>query len=68
MRPYIGYVIAWSMDGTRMLAFARDYDELYDEMNRRGIKDFVGDGSLADGEPFPEVPTGVAEPVGGDRS
>lgn len=49
--PYFGQVIAWSDDGTTMLAHARTHDELFDELERRGIAEYVIDAMLADHAP-----------------
>lgn len=50
-RPYFGFVLAMSDDGTNLLAHARTYDELYEELERRGITDYVIYSNLADFAP-----------------
>jgi hypothetical protein len=43
IRRYAGMNIAWSGDGTQILAAAHGLDELFAEMDRRGITDYVVD-------------------------
>jgi len=57
---YFGRVLARSEDGTRILAHATDYDELVDDLERRGVTDYVLDGMLAYHVPLPDV---TAPPV-----
>jgi hypothetical protein len=40
---YSNQHVAWSLDGTRILAHAATLDALYKEVDRLGIKDFVTD-------------------------
>jgi hypothetical protein len=35
--PYDGQHVAWSRDGTRILASGKDYDELYSKLDALGI-------------------------------
>lgn len=53
--------VAWSLDGTTILAHAPDLGDLYREVDRLGIKDFVAD-YLApeDGEQTAGVPQAAA--------
>jgi hypothetical protein len=53
--------VAWSLDGTTILAHAPDLGDLYREVDRLGITDFVSD-FLApeDGDPSAGVPQAVA--------
>ena len=46
-----GEHVAWSLDGTQMLAHAPSDEELYAEMDRHGKKDFVSD-DLVPGDCF----------------
>lgn len=57
-RPFFGQVIAWSNDGTKMLGYAPTFEQLYELMDRLGLKttEFVVDGFLADYEPDPRFP------------
>ena len=42
-RRYAGKNIAWSADGTQVLAAAEELADLYAEMARQGVTDFVVD-------------------------
>jgi hypothetical protein len=35
--PYAGKYVAWSLDGTRIIASGADYDEIFAELDRQGI-------------------------------
>jgi hypothetical protein len=39
LAPYEGRHVAWSVDGKRILAAADSFDELFDEVDRLGIKE-----------------------------
>ncbi len=63
---YAGKNIAWSEDGTQVLAAAEDLSDLYAEMKRLGIEDFVIDFSPT----MMESPTANGQPnapVGGEN-
>lgn len=43
LAPYVEKHVAWSEDGKRILAAADTLGELYEEIDRRGLKQFVID-------------------------
>ncbi len=45
LAPYIDHYVAWSLDGKKILAAAKDRETLWRETERLGLKpgDFVGD-------------------------
>ena len=43
LAKYAGQHVAWSMDGKTILGHASELGDLFAEMDRQGIKDFVSD-------------------------
>ncbi len=41
LAPYEDQFVAWSVDGKQILAYARDENELYKEVHRLGLVDYV---------------------------
>ncbi|HJT79204.1 MAG TPA: DUF5678 domain-containing protein [Gemmataceae bacterium] len=52
LAPYQGKHVAWTEDGTRVLAAADTLADLYKELDRRGLRhyviDFIPDASVSD--------------------
>jgi hypothetical protein len=43
LAPYAGKFVAWSEDGKHVLAAAASWEELFAEVNRRGLTGYVPD-------------------------
>jgi hypothetical protein len=67
LRKLIGFNIAWSEDGTKILGYAKDLRDLYAQMEHHGIKDFVVQ-YLEDFCPLPPTPASAAVTANGDQA
>lgn len=41
LAPYYGRQVAWSLDGKQILADGASYDELFENIDRLGLKEYI---------------------------
>jgi len=49
LTPYIDQHVAWSLDGTRIMAHGKEWEDLFHEMERLGLKssDYIPDPAVS---------------------